>query len=324
MRGLVAVQESKGLALTKDSDALYRQARDVYNHITNDGFRSGAVYRAVGSPQQLIELRLAFEALQKLADSHYGKAYFPLAIIYRGGQSMPFDEERTRHYRKMACDWCIANRHQNDPEIWNDLGTHWPLGEAVKKNGKLYWYQKAAESGLAQSQTNLGFMYSNARGVTRDYQQAMHWFCKAAEQGHPLAQVKVGQLYDLGRGAAQDYQQALFWFFKSAEQGHPLAYDELGSMYQIGRGVEQDDINALKWLYLARIGCIKDAGDSCLDLERRMTGSQIAEAQQGVSEWQQRAIKNMPSMQPMTASNGQAENPLGGVKNSLATGQFKK
>ena len=37
MRGLVAVQESKALTLTKDNDALYRQARDVYNRITNYG-----------------------------------------------------------------------------------------------------------------------------------------------------------------------------------------------------------------------------------------------------------------------------------------------
>jgi TPR repeat protein len=35
----------------------------------------------------------------------------------------------------------------------------------------VYWYQKAAEQGLAEAQYNLGFMYVNGKGVLKDYKQ---------------------------------------------------------------------------------------------------------------------------------------------------------
>ena len=69
MRGLVAVQESKGLALMKDNDALYRQARDAYNRITNYGFYSfNARYLSTDDA----ECRVIFDALQRLASNNYG------------------------------------------------------------------------------------------------------------------------------------------------------------------------------------------------------------------------------------------------------------
>jgi TPR repeat protein len=39
----------------------------------------------------------------------------------------------------------------------------------------VYWYQKAAEQGLAEAQYNLGFMYVNGKGVLKDYKQAVYW-----------------------------------------------------------------------------------------------------------------------------------------------------
>ena len=47
---------------------------------------------------------------------------------------------------------------------------------------------KAAEQGDAKAQFNLGFIYSNGKGVPKDYAEAVKWTRKAAEQGHAEAQ----------------------------------------------------------------------------------------------------------------------------------------
>ena len=40
-----------------------------------------------------------------------------------------------------------------------------------------------AEQGDSLAQFNLGLMYYNGRGVTKDYTEAIKWYKKAAEQG---------------------------------------------------------------------------------------------------------------------------------------------
>ena len=55
--------------------------------------------------------------------------------------------------------------------------------EAVK------WFHKAAEQGNATAQYNLGRMYQNGEGVTRDFAEARRWYQKAAAQGHEDAKV---------------------------------------------------------------------------------------------------------------------------------------
>jgi len=46
------------------------------------------------------------------------------------------------------------------------------------------WYLKAARSGDARSQNNLGVLYMDGNGVNQDLKKAMFLFQKAAAQGH--------------------------------------------------------------------------------------------------------------------------------------------
>ncbi len=63
-------------------------------------------------------------------------------------------------------------------------------GEGVARDGAkaAQLYCKAARLGDAQSQYNLGWMYSNGRGVERNDAVAAFFFHAAAEQGLPQAQ----------------------------------------------------------------------------------------------------------------------------------------
>ncbi|MFN8818923.1 MAG: tetratricopeptide repeat protein, partial [Holosporaceae bacterium] len=65
-----------------------------------------------------------------------------------------------------------------------------------------------AEQGNAVAQYNLGVMYDEGQGVTRDYAEAVKWFRKAAEQGDANAQSNLGVMYGKGEGVTRDYAEA--------------------------------------------------------------------------------------------------------------------
>ena len=71
------------------------------------------------------------------------------------------------------------------------------------------WYRKAAQSGLAEAQNNLGFLYDQGMGVDRDDRQAVEWYLMAARQGHAQAQNNLGVMYGTGRGVPRDPGEAL-------------------------------------------------------------------------------------------------------------------
>ena len=84
-----------------------------------------------------------------------------------------------------------------DAEIQNNLGTAFFYGgdgTPQDYSKALYWYQKAADQGLAKAQTNLGFLYANGQGVPKNYAQAAIWYRKAADQGYAKAQDALNRL----------------------------------------------------------------------------------------------------------------------------------
>ena len=68
-----------------------------------------------------------------------------------------------------------------------------------------------AEHGDAEAQYNLGRMYANGEGVTRNAAEAVRWFRLAADQGNADAQNGLGVLYASGRGVPQDEAEAARW-----------------------------------------------------------------------------------------------------------------
>ena len=106
-----------------------------------------------------------------------------------------------------------------------------------------------AEQGDANAQFNLGVMYANGEGVIQDYKQAVKWYRKAAEQGDATAQYNLGVMYDNGRGVPKDYVMAHMYWNIAAVSGNKSAIK--------GRGL----------------------------VEKKMTSSQIAEAQKLAREW---------------------------------------
>ena len=133
-------------------------------------------------------------------------------------------------------------------------------------------------------------MYTQGKGVPRDYAQALVWYRKAADQGDALAQFSLGLVYDNGQGVPQDFAQAVVWYRKAADQGEARAQINLGVMYEKGQGVPQDYAQAHMWRNIAA-SQRENAEDRDLAAKNRdlvaakMTPDQIAEAQRLAREW---------------------------------------
>lgn len=282
-RGMAAVWVNKQYALTRNNDARYRQAREVYNRLTDDGLGSWFGYKEREAP-----LTEALNTFLHLAAEGYGKAYFPLSTLYRGEQSIQGNPAQAERYHKLAFDWLYANQLKNDPEIWNDLGKlyltsaddrnnnlsmafRWFLEAANMGNtnamwhismhdfgwhalmpegtNSLYWQIKAAKAGHEAAQRGLEQQHEHGDLESKiDDEQVFDWYVWSAEQGRLWAQLFLAEAFRCGDLIEQDDEQAAHWYLQAATQGEPQAQLQLGKMYWEGRVVERDDAQAKYWL----------------------------------------------------------------------------
>ncbi|MEI9994571.1 MAG: tetratricopeptide repeat protein [Rhizomicrobium sp.] len=137
------------------------------------------------------------------------------------------------------------------------------------------WLQKAARQGFAPAARQLGGMYEEGEGVSRDRNQSEYYYRKAAESGDAIAQYELGRallhvevpaallvrsgdaITDLLQGAAkigeltsmipaQKYVESADWYGKAAAQGHAQAQYQLAIMCREGKWIPKDHERAAK------------------------------------------------------------------------------
>ena len=168
---------------------------------------------------------------------------------------------------------------------WADFKT----GEKAYQSGDyataLREWQPLAEQGQAGPQYQLGLLYGNGKGVTKDDAKARLWHEKAAIQGHTEAQVNLGILLMYARGGQQDYKMAVYYLRLASNKGNDLAQRRLGELYERGEGVQQDYVKAHMWYSLGSAHGV-EAGARLRDaLAKRMDPDQVDEAKKLAREW---------------------------------------
>ena len=167
------------------------------------------------------------------------------------------------------------------------LGLCLPLAGADKE---LFEVAEAkAETGDADAQSTLGWMYLKGEGVEKDGKEAFKWYQKAADQGNAHAQSNLGWMYLYGEGVAEDKKEALKWYRKAADQGNAHAQYFLGSRYYQGKGVLKDYVTAYAWWNIAVANnnappIVEMAATSKANIAKKMTPEQIAKAEALVQE----------------------------------------
>ena len=113
----------------------------------------------------------------------------------------------------------------SSPSLGGDL----QKGVVAFQNGDfataLLEWTPLAEQGNVSAQSNLGTMYSNGKGVPKDYKTAVKWFTFAAEQGNAIAQSNLGVMYGKGLGVIQDLIYAHMWLNIAASNGNEPAVE---------------------------------------------------------------------------------------------------
>lgn len=157
-----------------------------------------------------------------------------------------------------------------------DLGVCYARGTGITKDNAqaVYWFQKAANQGIAKAQYNLGVCYLHGIGTTKNIAQAVSWIQKAAEQefapaqkilleGHTKAadQRNIGICYMNGSGITKNAEQGFYLLKKAAEQGDIPAKYYVGICYEHGIGADANakEATSLYKQYLQK----KNPTESC-------------------------------------------------------------
>ena len=106
-----------------------------------------------------------------------------------------------------------------------------------------------AESGIAEAQYSLGFVYQSGWGPERDLLQAITWYTSAAEQNEPRAQFNLGILLLNGEdNVEKDTETGLLWLTRSAYANNARAKEFLIDAYKKGKyGIEKSKDKAEYW-----------------------------------------------------------------------------
>lgn len=191
----------------------------------------------------------------------------------------------------------LAKAKAGDAVAQMKIGTYyrWGMGMGVQidLDESIKWYRKAAEQGEINAQFDLACMYDNGEGVPQDYFEAVKWYQMAADEKwlfpHPDAQNNLGTHYAKGEGVPRDYKKALLFYQKAAERGRGRAQCNLGAAYELGQGTLVDYVKAYAWWNVAKVSSVSSfdhdpdaqetATENLIQIERKMTSEQIAEAQ---------------------------------------------
>ncbi len=281
-RGMAAILSNTTLVLTKDNYALYRQARDVWNRITDDGNKFG--FGDIWSKNEFAELKISYDTFLMLADAGFEKAYFPLAMMFSvgvpvysddGKEMIRIDNKQAQHYAQLSFNWCRGKQFSEeavfDPEACNDLGVLYMVGEEewgnyylggflnnmnYQPNYKLAfrYFMDAADAKNSAAMFNLSGMYESGYGVEQNWGKSLYWQIKAAEAGHEKAQRGLEMQHEHGDLESKiDDEQVFEWYVWSAEQGHLWAQLFLAEAYRYGGCIDQDDEQAAHWYMQAAI-----------------------------------------------------------------------
>ena len=131
-------------------------------------------------------------------------------------------------------DGCESALEQSVIWLENPLG--YQAGDngrqEVRKNGDRA-YNRLAKKALvkhhryADAQNNLGMLYLNGKGVSRDLNEAFRLFELSASQGDPWGLNNLGGMYEAGWGTKKDREKALDLYKQAAAKGNAAAQANL-------------------------------------------------------------------------------------------------
>ncbi len=221
----------------------------------------------------------------QLAEQGMPEAETHLGMMYHDGEfGMCRDKAAAVEWLQKAANQRFAEAYRRLAEAYaSDSGSGYDPSVAQAL------YQKGADLGDADSQSELFEIFWNGKGVPKDPAKAVYWLEKAASQAGPgriLDAYSLGAVYSNGKDIPQNDEKAIYWYLKAANGGLSDAQFELAGLYEKTR----DYVEAYKWYALVAASDAKKADERAPanykeDVRARdrvaaqMTPAQIAKAE---------------------------------------------
>jgi TPR repeat protein len=122
-----------------------------------------------------------------------------------------------------------ADAERDDKDSQFTLGYMYENGIGFKQNipAAEIWYKRAADKEHWDACSNLGFLYEKQK----EYIKAFEMYKPAAWRGSLQAQYNLGSLYAQGLGTSKDKEKSLHWYKRAADNGHHEAQANVGYFY---------------------------------------------------------------------------------------------
>ena len=192
-----------------------------------------AAYTAFDQGQYLTALKLAEEAAQRGEP----QANTLIGRIYYGRSRRPEGRQESLRILPSALPSLATSKARSR----SALST--PKGRGVAKDRKIAadLFEKAALTGHAEANYNLGLLFLKGDGKPENPIRAFQHIRYAAEKGIPQAQYDLAALYQTGTGVDANALEAARWLSRAAEQGLAVAqYDYAVRLLQ-GFGLTKDE-----------------------------------------------------------------------------------
>jgi hypothetical protein len=189
-------------------------------------------------------------------------------------------------------------------------------GQAIK------WFQRAAQSGVARANYDLGVIYFYGLGVPEDNGMARRWLEKAVAQRYSPAMTLLGLIAEREQSGSAE---ALTLWRNAAEAGDPWAESLLGSAHLAARAKEDGSENlilGLYWLERARSRGVEPVGGLLqhvwatvpADQLEAVTGQVFARLERGQADAPPEEVAAAPATVPTVPDSKLGEEVLAGVR----------
>lgn len=189
----------------------------------------------------------AFACFLAAAQQNHVYATHMVAWMYEYGRGVNQDDVQ-------AAIWHERAARLGDIDSLAELGWLTEQGRGVPKNEEAaaQLYAMAVGNGNAQAMNALGWFYIAGKGgLAKDYETARRLFESASVLGWARADGNLGYLYENGLGVTKNLSTAMTRFRMSADEGDLLSQAHLGYLYESGQLVEKDPEKAFHYYRLA-------------------------------------------------------------------------
>eukprot|EP01130_Rhizamoeba_saxonica_P004412 TRINITY_DN1807_c0_g1_i2.p2 TRINITY_DN1807_c0_g1~~TRINITY_DN1807_c0_g1_i2.p2 ORF type:complete len:284 (+),score=78.16 TRINITY_DN1807_c0_g1_i2:477-1328(+) len=154
-----------------------------------------------------------------------------------------------------AIVWLEKSANQNDEQAIEGLARiHMELPTPNLQVAS-YWFKRAADLGVTNAMSDLGYIALETNGEVVDYDTAFRYLHEGADKGDAHCMFNLAEFYHIGAGVEKDVDKQLELLKKASSTGNHFADIRLGFLFE----ENNDFVEAVTWFQKAANGGISDA-----------------------------------------------------------------